>query len=186
MVLEDHLGLDASYAIWQTIAQHLGGQNVGTIRAVCRMTRKAVDDAVTSITVSCDANAFELPRREQFPACQHYTFIDASEHLPEYVRHYCSPHMKQPTLLICGETCWSEPRVHEWLQSYAHELPWVGLVLRLCEMHQDRDLSAYLQQMLTIETGVQPSLLGLWCGVRFSLLCTCIHGAAWCLNRMCE
>ena len=167
MELENHLGVDASYAIWQTIVRHLGSQNVGTIRAVCRMTRKAIDDAVTSITVPCDTGALQLPRRERFPACQHYTFIDASEHLPQYVRQYCSPQLKQLSVLICGETCWSEPRIQEWLQSHVNEITWAGLVLRLCEMHQDRDLSAYLQQMLTMEPGVELTLLGLWCGVSF-------------------
>ena len=184
MSLEVYVGLDASYAIWQTIARHLGRQNVGIIRAVCRMTRKAVDDAVTSITVPCDTDALQLPERERFPACQHYAFIDASEHLPQYVRRYCSRQLKQLSVVICGEVCWREPRVQEWLQSNVNELSWVGLVLRLCEEHQDRDLSAYLQQILAVDAGVQLSLLGLWCGVSSFLPCLCICGAPWCLSRM--
>ena len=52
---EEYVGPDASHAIWQTIAHHLGGQNLPSIRAVCRTSRKAVDDAVTAIAVPIDA-----------------------------------------------------------------------------------------------------------------------------------
>ncbi len=165
-MLESCVGIDASYAIWQTIAHTLGSQSFASIRAVCRTSRKAVDDAVTAIAVPGDTMDCLLPTRERFPACKHYTFVDASEDLPPYVKQYCGPPSKETSVLLCGEACWKEPRLHEWLQSYRNKVTWVGLVLRLCEDHQDEDLSVYLRRILAVDSGAQLSLLGLWCGVR--------------------
>ena len=163
-MLENCVGSDASYAIWQTIAHHLGGDFLVSIRAVCRMSRKAVDDAVTAITVPGDTIERVLPRRERFPACKQYTFVETSEELPQYVKQYCGPPSKQPSVLVCGEQCWKQPRLQEWLELYG-DATWIGLVLRLCEDHQDDDLSVYLERILDVESGARLSLLGLWCGV---------------------
>lgn len=51
VMIEEYVGPDASIAIWQTIAHYLGGQNLASIRAVCRMSRRAVDDAVKVISL---------------------------------------------------------------------------------------------------------------------------------------
>ena len=160
------VGTDTSYAIWQTIAHHLGGEYLGSIRAVCRMSRKAVDEAVTSITVPGDTIESALPRWERFPACKQYTFIETSEELPQYVKQYCGPPSKQTSVLVCGEACWKQFCLQDWLELYG-DATWVGLVLRLCEDHQDADLSVYLDRILNVESGTRLSLLGLWCGVRF-------------------
>ena len=175
MMLEDCVGTDTSHAIWQAIAHHLGGQNLASIRAVCRMSRKAVDDAVTAMAVSGDPLESLLPRRERFPACKQYTFIDASEDLPQYVRQNCGSPSKQAGVLVCGASWWKEPRFQDWLQFSQDQSAWVGLVLRLCEDHQDEDLSAYLGQILAV-CGVHLSLLGLWCGVRILIIVVLIYG----------
>ena len=114
MDFEEYLGVDVFYAIWQTIARHIGGQNLASIRAVSRVARKAVDDAVAAITVQCDGMHGTLPRHERFPACKHYTFIDPSEDLPQYVRQHCGPHANQTCAAVCGEACWKAPHLREW------------------------------------------------------------------------
>ena len=162
------VGTDASYAIWQTIAHQLGGKHITSIRAVCRMSRKAVDDAVTGITVPGNTIESMLPSRERFPACKRYTFIETSEGLPQYVKAYCGPPSKQTSVLVCGEACWKQARLQDWLEASGNAT-WVGLVLRLCEDHQEDDLSVYLERILDFECGARLSLLGLWCGVRSSL-----------------
>ena len=170
--LEEYVGPDASYAIWQTIAQYLGGQNLASIRAVCRMSRRAVDDAVNAITVQGDAIHGTLPAHERFPACKQYTFIDSSEDLPQYVRQWCGPPSNQTSVLVCGEACWKASHLQEWLHFNRDELSWVGLVLRLCEEHQAEDLSVYFQRILAFGSGVQLTLLGLWCEARaIPLMC---------------
>ncbi len=164
------VGTDTSYAIWQTIAHHLGGEYLGSIRAVCRMSRKAVDEAVTSITVPGDTIESALPRWERFPACKQYTFIDTSENVPLYVRHRCAAPSVRTRMLIYGEACWMATSLQSWKQLYRENLSWVGLVLRLCEDHQDEDLSSYLQRILSVGSGLEVSFLGFWCEVRTSPL----------------
>jgi hypothetical protein len=183
MRFEEYVGLDASHAIWQTIAHHLGGQNLASIRAVCRTSRKAVDDAVIAIAVSKDAVQGTLPRHERFSACKQYTFIDPSEGLPQYIRQRCSPRTEQKSVLICGEACWRAPRVQDWIQFYRDEFSWVGLVLRLCEEHQDDDVSAYLGRILAVGDGIPLFFLGLWC--ELSSLVIVIRAICGCLSQMC-
>jgi len=72
---EQSLGLDASHAIWQTIAHNLDRPNLASMHAVCRAFKKAVDDAVTVIAIPSGAIHRTLPGHERFPACKHYTFI---------------------------------------------------------------------------------------------------------------
>lgn len=166
VIIEEYVGPDASYAIWQTIAHYLGGQDLASIRAVCRMSRRAVDDAVNAIALSNEAMQCAMPRPERFPACKQYTFIDFSEDLPQYVRQNCSPPSDKTSVLVCGEACWKASHLQEWLRFYRDELSWVGLVLRLCEEHQAEDTSVYLQHILAIGSGLQLTLLGLWGEVR--------------------
>ena len=168
---EEHIGPDAYHAIWQTIAHRLGGQNLASIRAVCRTSRKAVDDAVTAITVPSDAVQGTLPGHERFPACKQYTFVDPSEDIPRYVIHSCCRYSKGRTVLICGESGWRAPHIRDWIRMNQDELSEVSLILQLCEEHQEVDLSAYLQHILAIGPGVRLSLLGLWCEVTLSTLC---------------
>ena len=171
MILEEHLGPDASHAIWQTIAHHLGRKNLASVRAVCRTSRKAIDDAVTAITVPSDVVQCTLPVLERFPACKQYTFTDPSEGIPRYVIHSCSRTSKGRTILICGESCWRATYIRDWIRMNQNELSEVSLILQLCEEHQECDLSAYLQHILAIGPGVRLSLLGLWCEVTLSTLC---------------
>ena len=117
VMIEEYVGPDASYAIWQTIAHHLGGQNLATIRAVCRMSRRAVDDAVNAIALSKEAIQCAMPRQERFPACKQYTIVDSSEDLPQYVKQNCRPPSDHTSLLVCGEACWDASHLQEWLQS---------------------------------------------------------------------
>lgn len=166
MDFEEYVGAEAFYAIWQTIAQHMSGQNLASIRAVCRVSRKAVDDAVTTITVPNDTVHVTLPEKERFPACKQYIFTDPSENFPKYVRQYCGPPSNQTSVLVCGEACWKASYFQKWLHCYRDELSWVGLALCLCEEHQAEDLSAYLQRILAIGSGIQLTLLGLWVEVR--------------------
>lgn len=174
VIIEEYVGPDASYAIWQTIAHYLGGQNLASIRAVCRMSRRAVDDAANAIVLSKEAMQCAMPRQERFPACKLYTFVDSSEDLPQYVRQNCSPPSDQTSVLVCGEACWKASRFQEWSHFYRNELSWVGLVLRLCEEHQAEDTSVYLQRILAIGSGLQLTLLGLWCEARALPLCVCL------------
>lgn len=166
VMIEEYVGPDASIAIWQTIAHYLGGQNLASIRAVCRMSRRAVDDAVKVIALSKEAMQCAMPRQERFPACKQYTFVDSSEDLPQYVRQNCCPPSNQTSVLVCGEACWKASQLQEWLHSHRDELSWVGLVLRLCEEHQAEDISVYLQRILAIGSGLQLTLLGLWSEAR--------------------
>ena len=172
VIFEEYVGLEASHAMWRTIAHHLGGQSLASMRSVCRVARKAIDDAVTAIAVQSDAMHGILPRLEHFPACKQYTFVDPSEDLPQYIRRNCGPSSsRQRSVLICGEACWKAAQLQEWLHFHRDELSWVGLVLCLREEHQDEDLSVYLQRILALGSGLQLSLLGLWCEVRALFPC---------------
>ena len=132
-----------------------------------------VDDAVSAITVSGYTEGMLLPRAERFPACKHYAFINGPEGLPEYVQQYCRPPAKEKGVLVCGEACWKAPSLQEWLEIHRSGMTWFGLVLRLCEEHQDEDLSFHLQGVLAAGSRVPLSLLGLWCGVRAPLYSPC-------------
>lgn len=105
MDFEGDVRSDTSYALWQTIAKPMGGQDLANIRAVCRVSRKAIDDAVTAIAVPFNALHGALPKAECFPDCTQYAFINHSEYLPQYVRQCCGPPSQQKTALVCGEAC---------------------------------------------------------------------------------
>ncbi len=105
MDFEGDVRSDTSYALWQTIAKPMGGQDLANIRAVCRVSRKAIDDAVTAIAVPFNALHGALPKAECFPDCTQYAFINHSEYLPQYVRQCCGPPSQQKTALVCVEAC---------------------------------------------------------------------------------
>ena len=170
MVLTEGEVPDLPCALWQAIVHHLCGHDLATIRAVCRLFRRAVDDAVSAITLSNEAMQCGMPRHEHFPACKQYTFIDTSENVPLYVRQRCAAPSVRTSVLIYGEACWMASYLQSWKQVYREKLSWIGLVLRLCEDHQDEDLSSYLQRILSVGSGLEVSFLGFWCEVRTSPL----------------
>ena len=177
---------DLPCALWQAIMHYLCGHDLAAIRAVCRLFRRAVDDAVNAITLSNEAMQCGMPRHEHFPACKQYTFIDTSENVPLYVRQRCATSSVRTRVFIYGEACWMASYLQGWKQLYRENLSWVGLVLRLCEDHQDMDLSSYLQRILFVGSGLEVSFLGLWCEVRPSPLEISITRAVKYLTLMCS